>query len=100
MLDGSTAPHCKQVLVTGEFCAADAHTPVRSVPAQNNRTSARPEARSEEMLRKGYRYLTRSGYLSVHLLREHVATERDAALEGHGREIGALSALEVGPGTQ
>ena len=27
-LDGSTAPHCKQVLVTGEFCAADAHTPV------------------------------------------------------------------------
>jgi hypothetical protein len=35
-LDGSTAPHCKQVLVTGEFCAADAHTPVRSVPKNNN----------------------------------------------------------------
>ena len=29
MLEGSTAPHCKQVLVTGEFCAADAHTPAR-----------------------------------------------------------------------
>ena len=36
MLEGSTAPHCKQVLVTGEFCAADAHTPVRSVPDKNN----------------------------------------------------------------
>jgi hypothetical protein len=35
-LEGSTAPHCKQVLVTGEFCAADAHTPVRSVPKKIN----------------------------------------------------------------
>jgi hypothetical protein len=30
-LDGSTAPHCKQVLVTDKFCAADASTPVRRV---------------------------------------------------------------------
>jgi hypothetical protein len=28
--DGSTQPHCKHVLVTGDFCAADASTPVRS----------------------------------------------------------------------
>jgi hypothetical protein len=35
-LEGSTAPHSKQVLVTGRFCAADAHTPVRSVPKKIN----------------------------------------------------------------
>ena len=35
-LDGSTAPHCKQVLVTGEFCAADAHTPVGVYEKKNN----------------------------------------------------------------
>src|SRR5579863_1535290 len=28
--DGRIAPHCKQVLFTGEFCAADASTPVWS----------------------------------------------------------------------
>jgi hypothetical protein len=28
-LDGSTAPHCKHVFVTGAFCAADASTPAR-----------------------------------------------------------------------
>jgi hypothetical protein len=27
--EGNTAPHCKQVLVTGCFCAADASTPVK-----------------------------------------------------------------------
>jgi len=31
-LDGSTAPHCEHVFVTGEFCAADASTPVRREP--------------------------------------------------------------------
>ena len=35
-LDGNTAPHCKHVFVTGEFCAADARTPVRSEPGENN----------------------------------------------------------------
>ena len=34
-LEGSTAPHCKHVFVTGEFCAADAGTPVRSEPDEN-----------------------------------------------------------------
>ena len=29
-LDGSIAPHCEHVFVTGAFCAADAPTPVRS----------------------------------------------------------------------
>jgi hypothetical protein len=28
-LEGSIAPHCKHVVVTGAFCAADASTPVR-----------------------------------------------------------------------
>ena len=28
-LDGSIAPHCEHVVVTGGFCAADASTPVR-----------------------------------------------------------------------
>ena len=28
-LEGSIAPHCKHVFVTGAFCAADASTPVR-----------------------------------------------------------------------
>jgi hypothetical protein len=27
--EGNIAPHCKQVLVTGCFCAADASTPVK-----------------------------------------------------------------------
>jgi hypothetical protein len=35
-LDGSTAPHCEHVFVTGAFCAADAPTPVRSEPDENN----------------------------------------------------------------
>src|SRR5262249_38565274 len=30
--EGSTAPHCKHVFVTGAFCAADACTPARSDP--------------------------------------------------------------------
>ena len=36
MLEGSTAPQCKQVFVTGRFCAADASTPVRREPDQAN----------------------------------------------------------------
>ena len=35
-LDGSTAPHCKHVFVTGNFCAADARTPVRSEPDESS----------------------------------------------------------------
>jgi hypothetical protein len=35
-LEGSTAPHCKHVFVTGAFCAADAPTPVRSEPGENS----------------------------------------------------------------
>src|SRR5262249_7283128 len=30
--EGSTAPHCKHIFVTGAFCAADACTPARSDP--------------------------------------------------------------------
>jgi hypothetical protein len=33
-LDGSIAPHCEHVFVTGAFCAADAPTPVRSETQQ------------------------------------------------------------------
>jgi hypothetical protein len=35
-LDGNTAPHCKHVLVTGKFCAADASTPVRREQFENS----------------------------------------------------------------
>jgi hypothetical protein len=34
-LEGSIAPHCKHVFVTGAFCAADASTPVRREPPKN-----------------------------------------------------------------
>jgi hypothetical protein len=34
-LEGSIAPHCKHVFVTGAFCAADASTPVRSEPPKD-----------------------------------------------------------------
>src|SRR5207244_337379 len=34
-LEGNTAPHCKQVFVTGKFCAADASTPVRRERSKN-----------------------------------------------------------------
>jgi hypothetical protein len=33
-LDGSIAPQCEHVFVTGAFCAADAPTPVRSETQQ------------------------------------------------------------------
>ncbi|PYU75114.1 MAG: hypothetical protein DMG49_03575 [Acidobacteria bacterium] len=35
-VDGNTAPHCKQVFVTGKFCAADASTPARRERSQNS----------------------------------------------------------------
>jgi hypothetical protein len=35
-LDGNTAPHCEQVFVTDEFCAADASTPVRREHSENS----------------------------------------------------------------
>ena len=38
--------------------------------------------------------------LRVHLLRKHVTAESDAAVESHGREIGALAALHFGPRLQ
>jgi len=41
MLDGSTAPHCEHVFVTGAFCAADAPTPVRSEPDEDNNEETR-----------------------------------------------------------
>src|SRR6267154_4467963 len=34
-LEGNTAPHCKQVFVTGKFFAADASTPVRREGSKN-----------------------------------------------------------------
>src|SRR5262249_34690752 len=42
-LDGSTAPHCKHVFVTGAFCAADACTPARSDLEQNTTQLERVE---------------------------------------------------------
>jgi hypothetical protein len=41
MPDGSIAPHCKHVLVTGCFCAADAFTPVRRELSQINTATSR-----------------------------------------------------------
>ena len=38
--------------------------------------------------------------LRVYLLREHVAAEGDSAVEGHGGEISALTALHFGPSAQ
>jgi hypothetical protein len=45
MLDGSTAPHCEHVFVTGAFCAADAPTPVRSEPDENNNEGKRSQGK-------------------------------------------------------
>jgi hypothetical protein len=36
--------------------------------------------------------------LNVHLVSEHVAAERDTAVQGHGGIVSALAALHVGPG--
>ncbi len=53
-LDGNTAPHCKHVFVTGEFCAADARTPVRSEPAENNTRGKQESGKLEGMFRIRY----------------------------------------------
>jgi hypothetical protein len=50
-LDGSTAPHCKHVFVTGAFCAADAPTPVRSEPDENNTKEKARKRKLKEMFR-------------------------------------------------
>ena len=38
--------------------------------------------------------------LSVDLLGEHVAAERDSAVEGNGRKVSTLPAFHLGPGPQ
>ena len=50
-LDGNTAPHCEHVFVTGAFCAADAPTPVRSEPDENNTEKRAAKASFEGMFR-------------------------------------------------
>ena len=60
-LDGNTAPHCKHVFVTGEFCAADARTPVRSEPAENNTRGKEESAKLEGMFRIRYQEFTGCG---------------------------------------
>jgi len=48
--DGSTQPHCKHVVVTGVFCAADASTPVRRERDENTitREKASEECREDD----------------------------------------------------
>src|SRR6266403_1413982 len=98
---GSTAPHCKHVLVTGKFCAADASTPARrehykistprrSAQYQNEFVAKEIPAGSTDPWLKA---------LAFHLLRKHAATEGDAALESDSGKIGATAALRFCPGT-
>jgi hypothetical protein len=57
-LDGSTAPHCKHVFVTGNFCAADARTPVRSEPDESNIEGRTKNGKLEGMFRIRYQEIT------------------------------------------
>jgi hypothetical protein len=57
-LDGSTAPHCKHVFVTGAFCAADAPTPVRSEPSKNSTEKREGKARLGGVFRIRYQEVT------------------------------------------
>ncbi len=102
MLEGSTAPHCKQVLVTGEFCAADAHTPARVYEKRIARLPRWKTTFSGQMLRKSYRWevsFEKSGATSgVNLLGQHVATESDPPFEGYRGEVRTLGAFHVRPG--
>ena len=60
-LDGNTAPHCKHVFVTGEFCAADARTPVRSEPEQNTTEEKTRKRELEGMFRISHQEFTGYG---------------------------------------
>ena len=104
-LDGSTAPHCEHVFVTGAFCAADAPTPVRSEPAKNSTREKQTKAGLRGMFRISHQEITGYGQLGgrrlrLNLLCEHVAAESNAAIEGYCRKVSALTALHIGPGHQ
>jgi len=57
-LDGSTAPHCEHVFVTGAFCAADAPTPVRSEPGKNSTRENKQRQGLRGMFRISYQEIT------------------------------------------
>ncbi len=91
--------HTASMFYSPVFCAADASTPARS-------ESENSIAREEEVNRENQKQSSESrmshpervkGSLRQHLLREQVTAEGDTAAEGNGGEIGALSALTVGP---
>src|SRR5690348_11881873 len=87
--EGSTAPHCKHVFVTGAFCAADACTPARSDPTQNSSSVEMNNKKLNAMLR------TRQGRIGsiVHLLGKQVAAERNTPAQHDGDKVSALSSL-------
>jgi len=60
-LDGNTAPHCKHVFVTGEFCAADARTPVRSELEENSTKGKTRKRKLERLFRIRYQEFTGYG---------------------------------------
>jgi len=103
MLEGSTAPHCRHVFVTGCFCAADASTPVRRERLENSTKAEKSSLHwREEVANQSAKGAERSTKIQLrfHLLGEHVSTERDAALEGDRREVRTLAALCLRPGAQ
>ena len=114
--DGSTQPHCKHVFVTGDFCAADASTPVRSdVWRITLRTKTQAEIAAEKT-RKQHHFWGKMDFeevmktdaagdqgntmerLRFDLLREQVAAEGHAAIQSHSCEVGAAAEFTLGPG--
>src|SRR5262249_55759299 len=98
-LDCCTAPHCRHVFVTGRFCAADASTPVRRELLQDTTDAKKASEYWGFCVSKRYREeFTRAVFSGkrnsgLELLREHVATERNAAVQRYRGKIGTLAAL-------
>jgi hypothetical protein len=91
--DESIAPHCKHVLFTGRFCAADASTPARS--ESENRIARGGKVKRENGRRGAER--SKSRELRKHLLGKQIAAEGDTAAQDYGGEITTLRAFSIRP---
>lgn len=98
--EGNIAPHCEHVLVTGKFCAADASTPVRREPPETTTCEKYQASKRQSLSRKKHQEQggkNERGELGIHLAREQVTAEGDAALQCDGGKVSALCAFHFCP---
>jgi hypothetical protein len=88
--------HTESILYSPVCFALRTLTPVRSRPAENITEEEICREREQWKLRKRYQ----GKRLEVDLLRQHLATEGDAPIQGHGRKIGAAGPFLLCPRLQ